>query len=210
MRTGTHGEWALTTDVLGRLEVVRDGVPVELGAFRQRALLGAAAGQRRDGAVDRSDPRRAVGRGGRRRQAELAVGVRLGPARRAGARAGEALGGHGPADPGARLRAGRSTATTPTSVASSARWPRLGCWPRRPGRRRRSRSATGLAHVARSRLRGVRLRVVGAGGDHPARGAAPRGDRGPHRRRPPARAVPRAGLRAARPRPPAPAARAAS
>ena len=26
--------------LLGRLEVVRDGVPVELGAYRQRALLG--------------------------------------------------------------------------------------------------------------------------------------------------------------------------
>ena len=44
-------------------------------------------------------------------------------------------------------------------------------------------------HVARSRLRGVRLRVVGAGRDRPARGAPPGGDREPDRRRPAARAV---------------------
>ena len=47
--------------LLGRLEVRRDRVPVELGAFRQRALLGLLLGERRDGAVDGSHPRRAVG-----------------------------------------------------------------------------------------------------------------------------------------------------
>ena len=71
------------------------------GRSRQPAPAGAAgpvAGQRRNGAVDRSDPRRAVGRRRRSRQAELVVGLRVGAARRLGARPRQALGGHGLAD----------------------------------------------------------------------------------------------------------------
>ena len=47
--------------VLGKLEVLRDGAPVDLGAFRQRALLGVAADVAELGAVDRPDHRRTVG-----------------------------------------------------------------------------------------------------------------------------------------------------
>ena len=195
--------------LLGRLEVVRDGVSVELGALPAAGAARAAAGQRRDGAVDRPHPRRAVGRGGRDRQAELVVGVRVRPARRVGARSGEALRGHDPADPRAGLRAGGRPRPTPMSDGSSGPSPRRGSWPR-PIRQAASGAARRAGHVARACLRGVRLRGVGADRDRPARGAPPGGDREPDRRRPAARAVPRARLRAAEPGPPAPAPRAAS
>ena len=98
---------AIDYRLLGPLAVVRDGVPVELGAYRQRALLGLLLANA--GTVLSTDRildelwGETIGH----RQAGLAVGVRVGPARCAGARSGEALGGDDPADPRAGVRAGR-------------------------------------------------------------------------------------------------------
>jgi DNA-binding SARP family transcriptional activator len=79
--------------LLGRLEVTRDGAPVELGAYRQRALLGLLLAN--PGTVLSTDRilDELWGETVRHRQAELTVGVRVGAARCAGARSGEALGG---------------------------------------------------------------------------------------------------------------------
>ena len=72
--------------VLGKLEVVRDGQTIEVGAVRQRALLALLlTAPNSVFSTDRIlDELWGLGR--RDRQAELAVGLRLRPAQ--GARAG--------------------------------------------------------------------------------------------------------------------------
>ena len=98
---------AIDYRMLGPLAVVRDGVPVELGAYRQRALLGLLLANA--GTVVSTD--RIIDElwgetSGADKQGSLWVyvsGLRgaLEPGR------GEALGGDDPADPRAGVRAGR-------------------------------------------------------------------------------------------------------
>ena len=105
--------------VLGKLEVVRDGHPVDLGAFRQRALLALLLTAPNsvfstdqildelwgdDGGVDKQN---------------ALVGLRLGTAQ--GARAGsrEAHGRHDPAHPCPRATSSRRLRSRSTRSASS-------------------------------------------------------------------------------------------
>ena len=71
--------------VLGKLEVVHDGHAVDLGAFRQRALLGLLL-TTPNSVLSTDRILDELWGGTAARQAELAVGVRVGPAWGAGAR----------------------------------------------------------------------------------------------------------------------------
>ncbi len=198
---GGHMEF----QVLGKLEVRRDGDPVDLGEVPAACAAGAAADLAEPRALDGSDHRRALGRRSGQRPAERPVGVRVRAAQGVGTGSEGAVRRHGVVDPVAGIPPARPNRARSTRCASNS-------WSRRADRSSDIDPAAAtvvlgeaLALWRRPRLRGVHLRVVRAGRDRPSRGVAARGGRGPHRGRPRVRAIARAGLGAGDARPTAPA-----
>ena len=136
-RRAVGGGW-VEYRVLGKLEVVRDGHPVDLGAFRQRALLALLlTAPNSVFSTDRILDELWGAEGGIDKQNALWVYV-SGTAQ--GARAGsrEAHGGHDPAHPSPGLPHRGRSARRSTRSASSGWSARDGRWPTSIRRRRRS------------------------------------------------------------------------
>ena len=191
--------------VLGKLEALRDGHPVDLGAFRQRALLALlltapnsvfSTDQIIDGLWGAD--------GGIDKQNALWVyvsGLRkaLEPDREKRSEGSILL----TRAPGVPHRGGTGGDRCGPLRADGRRGP--GARRRRPGGGV-ARARRGVGAVAGPGVRGLHLRVLRADRDRPARGAAARGSRGADRCRSQTRDVPGADLRVGVARPSASAA----